>query len=102
MKKHIKIIALFLVVLCFSGCGRARLDESDVIGLTSAEIVEKYGDFDRKQGIPDSEGLYRDCGCGYLTKEAKKGFFGTTPEEYFMIYFDDDGIAVFCGYEGIV
>ncbi len=100
MKKCI-IFVLFLVLL-FSGCDSSRLDENDVIGLTSAEIVAKYGDFDRKQGSPAADGLYRSCACGYLTKEATRGFFGTTPEEYFMIYFDDNGIAHWSRIEAIV
>lgn len=99
-----RIIAVTLTVLLLltvlSGC--AKYSEDDIMGQTSAEIIEKYGDFDRKQGSPDYDGLYRDCACGYLVSEKKVGFLGTTPPEYFMIYFNDDGIADWCDYEQVV
>ena len=103
MKKMYVILVLFLVPLfCLQGCGNARYSEEDIVGLSSDEIVDKYGDFDRKQGNPDSSGLYRDCLCGYLVTEARKGFLGTTPPEYFMIHFDENGIADWCIYEQVV
>ncbi len=101
MRKFYKLFAtLFVIILCFSGC--EKYTEDDVIGLTSSEIIEKYGDFDRKRGTPDEDGLYRDCECGYLISEKKVGFLGTTPPEYFMIYFDENGVAVWCDYEQVV
>lgn len=85
-----------------AGCSKMRYKEDDIIGLTSVEIVEKYGDFDRPQGKPNEDGLYRNCACGYLISEAKKGYLGTTPPEYFMITFDENGIACYCKYEKVV
>lgn len=101
MRKYIISVIVLVFVLCFAGCGK-RYTESDVIGLNSSEIVEKYGNFDRKQGTPDADGLYRDCACGYLTTEKKTGFLGTTPPEYFMIYFNSEGIAHWCRYEKVI
>lgn len=102
MKRILAIILLTLLILCvLSGCEK-KYSEGEIIGLTSSEVVEKYGDFDRKQGTPDEEGLYRDCACGYLISEKRVGFFGTTPPEYFMIYFDGDGVAHWCRCEEIV
>lgn len=102
MKKFCILFALVIASLfCLSSCSK-KYSEDDFIGLTSKQIVEKYGDFDRKQGSPNDEGLYSDCACGYLISEAEKGFFGTTPPEYFMIYFDANGIAHYCVYEQIV
>lgn len=103
MKKVYAVSALLFVFLfCFSGCGKDRFKEDDILGSSSLEIMDRYGDFDRAQSSPDGDGLYRDCACGYLVTEAKKGFLGTTPPEYFMIYFDEDGIAVLCRYEQVV
>lgn len=102
MKRILAIVLLMLLILCvLSGCEK-KYSEDEIIGLTSIEIVEKYGDFDRTQGFPDEDGLYRDCACGYLFSEKRVGFFGTTPPEYFMIYFDEDGVAHWCRYEEIV
>lgn len=102
MKRIYIILILTLVtLLCFSSCGE-KYSENDFIGLSSLDIVNKFGDFDRKQSIPNDDGLYRNCACGYLVAEAKKGFFGTTPPKYFMIYFDENGIARYCVYEQVV
>lgn len=95
----VTLIMLFVLPV-LSGC--AKYSEDDIIGFTSSEIVEKYGDFDRKRGTPDEDGLYRDCDCGYLISEKKVGFLGTTPPEYFMIYFDENGVADWCDYEQVV
>jgi len=100
--KCVWLAVLLAVMFCVSGCSKVQYTEDDIVGFTSSEIVEKYGDFDRKQGTPDAKGLYRDCACGYLITEAKTNFFGTTPPEYFMIYFDENGIASWCRYEQIV
>lgn len=102
MKRILAIVLLTLLILCvFSGCEK-KYSEDEIIGLTSIEIVEKYGDFDRTQGFPDEDGLYRDCACGYIISEKRVGFLGTTPPEYFMIYFDEDGVANWCRYEEVV
>ena len=101
-KKYVSFAVIFLLMICFPGCGKEQYDEDEIIGLTSYEIVEKYGDFDRKQDVPGRDGLYRDCGCGYLISEERVGFFGTTPPKYFMIYFNEDGIAHYCRYEEVV
>ena len=102
MKRILAIVLLALLILCvFSGCEKTY-SEDEIVGLTSIEIVEKYGVFDRTQGFPDEDGFYRDCACGYLISEKQVGFFGTIPPEYFMIYFDEDGVAHWCRYEEIV
>lgn len=99
---YVLLSILLVAAVCFSSCNKERYKEEDIVGLTASEIVEEYGDFDRKQGYPDADGLYRNCACGYLISEEKKGVLGTTPPEYFMIYFDDDGIAYWCRYEEVV
>lgn len=60
-KKNVLFAVIVLITICFSGCGKEQYAEDEIVGLTSIEIVEKYGDFDRTQGSPDKNGLYRDC-----------------------------------------
>ncbi len=103
MKKMLALLMTFLLCgVLLSSCGKPRYAEKDFLGKSSIEIIAKYGEFDRKQGQPDAQGTYRDCACGYLVSEAKKGFGENTPPEYFMIYFDENGIANFCRYEQVV
>ena len=73
---------------------RGNFDKEWIIGKTSAEIEQKYGAFDISM-MPLGEGdiLYRNCGCGYMTKRGVQGLSGTPTDEFFMIYFDSDGIA---------
>ena len=102
-KLHVAFIIFLVVSFFLSGCVRYRYSEQEIIGLTSREIIEKYGDFDRTiHALPNADGLYCNCACGYLIAEARKGFLGTTPPEYFMISFDENGIAIWCGYEQVV
>lgn len=102
-RKCILFVVIVAILLCFSSCGtKYKYDADEVVGLTSIQIVEKYGNFDRKQGYPNEDGLYCNCACGYLIKPKKVGYFGTTPPEYFMIFFDETGVAKHCRYEKVV
>ncbi len=85
------------ILVVLAGC--KSYDPKDYIGLTSKEIVEKYGEFDVERSDPSADGLFRKCGCGYTVVPERVGFFGTTPPKYFMIYFDNNGIAFKCVYE---
>ncbi len=97
-KNIILLLILFLIFICII-CGKKKYSESDFIGLSSQEIIDKYGEFDHTRSPAGMDGLYRNCACGYVVVEAKKGFLGTTPPKYFMIYFDENGIAYRCVYE---
>lgn len=104
MKRKYYILSLLIIVLLLlssPGCtnNRRYYNENDFIGLNSKEIIEKYGDFDVTLDHPNADGLYYHCRCGYITVESKTGYLGTTPPEYFMIYFDESGIAYECNYE---
>lgn len=73
---------------------RGSFDKEWIIGKTSAEIEQKYGAFDISMiPLDDGDVLYRNCGCGYMTKRGVQGLLGTPTDEFFMIYFDSDGIA---------
>lgn len=104
MKKPFRFAIGFLMcaVLCtvLSGCG---YDEEWIIGKTSVEIQEQYGTFYRVELLPDSryvqadaDVFYKNADCYYLIEEERVGWLGTYPEEYFVIRFDENGIAVDC------
>ena len=100
MKKLLLIALAVFLVFSLAACNLFRpYDPEDFIGLTSAEIVEKYGEFDHIFAYPSEDGLYRKAICGYIVKEARVGFLGTDPPEYFMIHFDENAIAYECTYE---
>lgn len=88
-----------ILLIGLFGCARSKYSEEDFIGLTSKEIIDKYGDFDHTHNPPGNGGLYRSTRCGYMIKEARAGFLGRIPEEYFMIHFDEEGIAYKCSYQ---
>ena len=97
MKRLILMICVLSLMTALLGC--KAYDSSDFIGLTSDEIIEKFGEFDNVGMPPSEDGLYRSCACGYVVTESRKGFLGTTPPELFVIHFDDSGIAYKCAYE---
>ncbi len=84
MKRFFAITLAFLM-LAFCACTpKTEYDESLIIGRRSSAVIEKYGEFDLvldPQKLIDGE--YRNISCGYLTAEG----------EYFMISFDQNGIA---------
>ncbi|MGM9637326.1 MAG: hypothetical protein ACI3YK_05000 [Eubacteriales bacterium] len=68
-------------------------------GKTAEEVIEKYGEFDRLQSSlydDDRNGKYVRITCVYVVREAQRGYLGTTPEEWFCIYFDENGLADRC------
>lgn len=87
-------ILLVLMTMILVGC--AKYDENDFIGKTSAQIMEEYGEFDCIGMPADTDGLYRNCQCGYTIQESRPGFLGTEPEVLFFVIFDSNGIAVKC------
>lgn len=101
MKNKLLTIALtFFLIFNIAGCSLFKpYDPEDFIGLTSAEIVESYGEFDVRKAYSGKNNLYYKGACGYIVAEAQVGFLGTEPPEYFMIYFDENGIAYKCAYE---
>ncbi|MBQ9793669.1 MAG: hypothetical protein IJW34_01875 [Clostridia bacterium] len=104
MKKTFRFAIGFLMCAVLStvlsGCG---YDEEWIIGKTSVEIQEQYGTFYMVKLLPDSryvqadtEVLYTNAKGYYLIEEERVGWLGTYPEEYFVIRFDENGIAVDC------
>ncbi len=49
-------------------------------------------------GDIETDGLYKSTKGGYIYREKQVGFLGTSEEEFFFIYFDENGIAYKCDY----
>ena len=96
MKRNriIPIFLILLLMLCLSACSQYR--RSDFLGKTSAQIESQYGKFDVIGSFVSTDSKYRDFGYGYRIKESRVGFLGTSPAEYFVIIFDQNGFAVDC------
>ena len=103
MKKMCMVIVLIMLpMITLTGCKPYKkwlIRESWVIGKTSIVIEENFGEFDCDDEEPDEDGMYRNCWCRYLIKESKTKWYGTTPDLFFYIYFNENGIAERCYYE---
>ena len=87
-----------VLLVAFSGC-ELIYREKNFIGRSSKEIREKYGKFDYWTSLQEAPGLWRNCVCGYMIHDKHVGYLGTVPPKYFMIYFNEDGIAYKCQIE---
>ncbi len=108
MSKKEKILYVVCIVIALIMCftywiqneseqnNQKKYNPDDIIGLTSKEVIEKYGDFEYTFSERSEDGYYSNTSCGYIVEEKKVGFLGTTPEKYFMISFDENGVAVIC------
>ena len=84
-----------IVVLLFVACSTdVEYDSKWIIGKTTEEIQEKYGEFDRHDEghIFERDQKLHSSGS-YLIKESRVGFMGTDPAVYYHIVFVD-GVAV--------
>lgn len=102
MKKPLKILLCILIIAILIGTLAFiiykyinRYDPDNFIGLTAEQIINRYGEFDRSY-VWNSTGHYR-VGV-YIVKPEYVGFFGTYNEEYFVIRFDENGVAYECEY----
>lgn len=96
MKKKSLLLLICTMIAMFSiGCGNSYKSD-DFIGRTSADIINEFGPFDCVTMSADTDGLYKNCSCGYTIKEARKGFPGTSAEVLFFVVFDENGMAVEC------
>lgn len=100
MKKELKIALIILLGLLvivgviLSSLQLKYLDfKNNVIGKTSAEIQERYGEFDNFQMHPGADGLFRNTSCSYVVIRECVGFLGTTPPYVISIGFDSNGVA---------
>ena len=65
----------------------------NVLGKTSAEIEELYGEFDNSGMRRGEDGLFRSTRCSYIAIPERITFMGTTPPWVISISFDANGIA---------
>lgn len=82
------LILISAILICF-WCLYEPYDAEWIIGKSAEEIIERYGEFDRRR--LNEDGFYTMG--GYLVKEKRVGYLGTDPEEFYMIYFDSNGYA---------
>lgn len=103
MTKPLKILLCVLIALALVGVlvyaiysYIHRYDPDNFIGLTAEQIIKRHGEFDGCH-FWDSTETYR-TGV-YVIKQKRVGYLGTYPEEYFIIHFDENGIAYECEHE---
>ena len=89
------LCVVFLFLLMLPGC--SKYHKANIIGLTKAQVLERYGDFDL-DGEPfmAKDGSYQGFGYGYLLQESYVGYLGTHPAVYFFIVFDKLYIMKMC------
>ena len=97
MKKIICAVLLFTLLLTLCACkeNTGIYDPNWIIGKTSLEIEERYGEFYHLGYRRPSDGLFRSTQCHYLLKE-KPMFFGDVELTFFSISFDENGVATEC------
>lgn len=81
------------MILLITGC-TSGYRSSEMIGKTSAEIIQQYGAFDYLTMHAEDDGLYKNCRCGYTIREAYPSFLGRKEEILYFITFDENGIAI--------
>lgn len=90
-----RIMIFLFAVLCMlqmlTGCS-AGYREEHYLGKSSAEIIAAYGEFDCTTMPVGSDGLYRNCRCGYTIRNRNYA----SAEILYFITFDENGMAVSC------
>ena len=101
MKKTVvAFLLIILLILSISSCSSMHYDEKDFLGKTSLQIEAQFGKFDNHQSRADDDGLYKCTKCGYRLTPDKRGLWGTPiPGKYYMISFDENGVAHECQIE---
>ena len=101
----IALLALVIVIVIIIGATLISQQyqfmrfKNEVLGKTSAEVVELYGAFDNTGMPAGQDGLYRNTCCTYIVVEKRVGFLGTTPPKVYSVSFNHNGIAVDVAYE---
>ena len=94
MKKIIgfSLLITLLFTLCACREDTGMYEPDWIIGKTSLEVEERYGEFYQPSILRSSDGLFRNTACHYLLRE-KPTFFGDVEITLFSITFDENGIA---------
>ena len=89
-KSFCMIISVLLSIVCLSGCVKLYLyDEQWILGKTTSQIIERYGEFYQGPYHP-SYNLW----CFYLHYRASRGF--AADPMFLKIKFNEYGIATSC------
>ena len=99
-RRHVVLLMIvaILMVLSITGCKSYHnpYNEDDFIGLTAAEIIEKYGEVDHMHRSPDEDGVIRNNAIGYQIGSGKHEIGGKKTPIYFLAYIDENGICYRC------
>lgn len=94
------IILLVILSISFTSCLSLRLnkkyayDADWMIGKTSFQIQEKFGQFNYTSADRNEDGLYYNCECGYYTFRGEGIFYnGVIWQKYLILHFNEDGIV---------
>lgn len=99
MRSRYWVVFLLLALIMsysLSACAQHSYDESWIIGKTSSEIEQRYGEFDRFEWGYRDDGLLHSTDAGYIIKESQVSWHGKTTEELFVVHFNEEGIADSC------
>ena len=91
-KKMLGLSILLCCIAAFCSCAFYPYKEKHIIGHTSSEIVERYGEFEQfYHGEFRDDGNYYNGACGYKIGEKNMEVYPSPM--YYMIWFDDEGKA---------
>lgn len=97
MKKIICSVLLISLLLTLCACKEDTgiYDPDWIIGKTSLEVEERYGEFYQKGATRSPDGLFRNTHCHYFLRE-RPMFFDDVEITLFSIGFDENGVADEC------
>ncbi len=95
------LVLCIAIPLVINKCTKPQYNDEWIIGKTSDEIQERFGEFDGSYSrnslkYPEYclDGDYKNAVGYYITKPSRVGYLGTDPEERFVIVFDENGFAI--------
>lgn len=103
--KYLIFVALAILLSLLTSCSVHKFidksymyDSDQIIGKSSDEIQDRYGNFDFIDAKFNEDGSYCDGWCGYLTANGINDIdfymlIAPIYDEYYLIHFDEDGVA---------
>ena len=92
---YISLIIIIVLSVVFI-VKHEKYNEKWILGKTTEQVVERYGDFIRYVPTRSTDGQIQYYIASYTLKPRKVGFLGTYNGVLFSIKFDKDGIAFEC------
>ena len=103
MSKPLKKVLCIVVVVALVGALAFAIykikkpyNPDRFIGLTYDQIVARYGEFDFYYFKDPETGIYA---YGYIVKGGRMGVEAINPPIYFIVYFNENGVAYTCQYD---